>query len=499
MASLFRVAISCTNNWSRLVSLQFIASQSTQKNLPVFAVVGLHPAVVVSFLPTAAENGSIADDDYDYVVNGNLIKDQNKGIASISYDILNLPEQIVVANKGTISYTYDAAGTKLSKTVSETGQASKTTQYLGGMIFENNVLQHVATEEGRVRLESGQWRYDYFLKDHLGNVRVMLNDIATPLEETHYYPFGLTQRGISTQQSPIDCGCALNKKGFNGNEIQNKEFSDGSGLEVYDFNARIYGQQIGRFIQVDPLSEKENQEGLTPYHFSGNNPSTFNDPDGKCPWCWGALIGAAVEYGTQVAANIAQGKSLSTSLTDVDGTAIVISAGAGAISGGLSALAPKGAAAKLVLEGTKIGVDAVESSLKQYNETGTVSLKTTVADVVVNQIAGKVTENVAVNSSSTLKATERQLDRAQRIAKNDPSSSGRAANVKNLETKLGNQINANAAAQQAAGGAISNTLQGATNVILPRGNSKKPSLINYNNNRPVIDNTAVKKTIIPYL
>ncbi len=261
MASLFRVAISCTNNWSRLVSLQFIASQSTQKNLPVFAVVGLHPAVVVSFLPTAAENGSIADDDYDYVVNGNLIKDQNKGIASISYDILNLPEQIVVANKGTISYTYDAAGNKLSKTVNETGQATKTTQYLGGMIFENNVLQHVATEEGRVRLASGQWRYDYFLKDHLGNVRVMLNDIATPLEETHYYPFGLTQRGISTQQ----VGLLANKYKYNGKEEQTE-----LGLEWLDYGARMYDSQIGRWMVVDPKTEM--LYGWSSYVYANNDP-----------------------------------------------------------------------------------------------------------------------------------------------------------------------------------------------------------------------------------
>ena len=45
----------------------------------------------------------------------------------------------LAANKGTISYLYDEAGNKLSKTVNETGQAAKTTQYVGGLIFEGNV------------------------------------------------------------------------------------------------------------------------------------------------------------------------------------------------------------------------------------------------------------------------------------------------------------------------------------------------------------------------
>ena len=76
---------------------------------------------------------------------------------------------------------------------------------------------------------------------------------------------------------------ADNKKGFNGNELHSKEFSDGIGLELYDFNARTYDPQIGRFIQIDPETDKEHQDSWTPYHFSFNNPILFSDPDGRDP------------------------------------------------------------------------------------------------------------------------------------------------------------------------------------------------------------------------
>ncbi len=74
-----------------------------------------------------------------------------------------------------MNYPYDAAGIKLSKVVNDNG-ALTTTDYAGGFIYENNVLQHFAHEEGRVRLESGVAKYDYFIKDHLGNTRMTLTE-----------------------------------------------------------------------------------------------------------------------------------------------------------------------------------------------------------------------------------------------------------------------------------------------------------------------------------
>ncbi|MBS1759291.1 MAG: hypothetical protein JST23_04125 [Bacteroidetes bacterium] len=367
----------------------------------------------------------------------------------------------------------------------------------------NSFTTHTSTN---VAINKSGYLYVY-VSNETPNIDVYFDNLQVThtrgalLEENSYYPFGLLMQGISSRAANFggntpNCGCG-NKKGFNGNEIQNKEFSDGSGLELYDFNARTYDQQIGRFIQIDPTPEDGDQESLTPYHFSGNNPSTFNDPNGKCPWCIGAIIGGLVEYGTQVASNLASGKSLGESLTNVDGKAILISAGAGALSGSVSAFVPKGVAGKVVVEVVKTGIDAAESAAKQYNETGSVSLSKTVTDVVTNKVAGELTKNVHVNSNSTIKTTEKQLNRAERVAAGDPASSGRAATVNKLETKLANQKAVNNGAQQAAGGVVSNTAQAVGSAVTSNKSTGQPAYnYNLNYNRAAVDNTAVKKPII---
>jgi RHS repeat-associated protein len=83
---------------------------------------------------------------------------------------------------------------------------------------------------------------------------------------------GISDKALKTQY-------AENKYRYNGgNELQNKEFADGSGLEEYDASARMYDPQIGRFWQQDPLAEMF--ENWSPYSFANNNPILFNDPLG---------------------------------------------------------------------------------------------------------------------------------------------------------------------------------------------------------------------------
>jgi len=176
------------------------------------------------------------------------------------------------------AYTYSGSGSRLAKQdvrLYSSGYIPlvvvDSREYIDNFVFENGALKLVHTGEGRVSVSGGQFKYEYDLKDHLGNTRLTfdkdpLTASARVIQEDHYYPFGLRLPGLSYDYS-------------SGNSFlfQSKELDQISGL--YDFHARNYDPALGRFYEVDPKG------GLRPFHSSymgmGNNPAANIDPDGQ--------------------------------------------------------------------------------------------------------------------------------------------------------------------------------------------------------------------------
>jgi RHS repeat-associated protein len=81
--------------------------------------------------------------------------------------------------------------------------------------------------------------------------------------------------GISSKAA----GKLENKYKYNGNELQSSEFSDRSGLDWYDFDARTNFHQFGRFGQIDPIADKFPWQ--SPYASMDNNPILKTDKNGR--------------------------------------------------------------------------------------------------------------------------------------------------------------------------------------------------------------------------
>jgi hypothetical protein len=120
------------------------------------------------------KDGNTSGNDFDYDDNGNTIFDKNKDITSIVYNHLNLPASMTKNTGERIEYGYDATANKITQTVfSSTNVLTSKTDYVGEFIYENDTLQFIQQEEGRiVPEENGDFTYDYVLKDHLGNTRI---------------------------------------------------------------------------------------------------------------------------------------------------------------------------------------------------------------------------------------------------------------------------------------------------------------------------------------
>ena len=194
----------------------------------------------------------------------------------------------------------------------------------------------------------------------------------------------------------------------------------------------MYDPVIGRWSVIDKLANDVMQVDKSPYQYGWNNPVNLTDPDGNCPWCIGAIVGAVVDYGLQVTENVLKndGKITINAFTYVDGTSIALSGAAGATGAGLATKINK--ASTLVKLGVELATDGGTSALNQYAKDGKVDLEDVAIDAAAGQIVGKSVGKMLKGQSQNTdlgKALNRDADRAQRVA-NQPKRSPARQNAK---------------------------------------------------------------------
>jgi RHS repeat-associated protein len=271
-------------------------------------------------------NGNTSGDDYAYYDNGLLKYDKNKSILSnITYNEINLPEKITFSNNYKIKFIYRADGTKIQMKVenSSGGQVIKI-DYVGNMVYVDGTLEQLLTSGGRVLDPTAtDSDYEYFITDHLGSVRAVVDEGGTVRQTRDYYPFGMEMIKGSTA-SP------QNRYGYQGKELMEEE-----GLDWQDFHARMYDPAIARFLAVDPQGQF-----ASPYMAMGNNPMIMVDPDGEfvIPLLIGAAYGAFM--GALGSSVVYTGTALASGNFDFGelGRAAALGAVGGAISGGIGSL-----------------------------------------------------------------------------------------------------------------------------------------------------------------
>jgi RHS repeat-associated protein len=184
-----------------------------------------------------------------------------------------------------VTYSYIADGTKFSATadtftVSIASLKGKFTyvkisngfDYLGSFVYSRNIdtltLESTSFAGGRINKTNNSYEINYFITDHLGSTRVIVNANGSILEQKDYYPFGKEHENANLMSS-------TNRWNFSGKEKQTIR-----DLGWLDFSARMYANcEMPIFTTQDPLAEK--YYSISPYAYCGNNPVNNIDPDGR--------------------------------------------------------------------------------------------------------------------------------------------------------------------------------------------------------------------------
>lgn len=206
---------------------------------------------------------------YQYDDNGNQIKKIENGV--VTDYIYNTEGRIALVKQGATtiaSYYYDPLGRRLSKT------ANGTTTYFfytdEGLSAETDHLGNIAQTYGYE--PGGLWgtsplytsyngNYYYYLNDHIGAPRQLINKNGVKSWEANYKAFGKTNITIETVRNNLR---------FPG------QYLDVETGDYYNYN-RTYDFSTGRYTRSDPIGMGG---GVNVFSYVDGNPVSRVDPEG---------------------------------------------------------------------------------------------------------------------------------------------------------------------------------------------------------------------------
>jgi RHS repeat-associated protein len=231
-------------------------------------------------------------DNYNYDANGSMQKDLQRDVAFVVNDIHNLPVSMWKASTGQeLKYYYDTEGKRIRKDVGSTeyyvngpGGETEVVVKSDGSGATYNILGR--DNLGQVKRSSTTFARFYYLKDHLGTIKMTVDGSCNVVAYDDFYPFGQQMEGRSSASS-ADARYKYTEK----------ERDSETGYDY--FGARYYDARIGRWLSVDPLAEK--YPFLTPFDYVANNPIRFVDSHGDSINWTGAATSSLglLGYGSQ--------------------------------------------------------------------------------------------------------------------------------------------------------------------------------------------------------
>ena len=142
--------------------------------------------------------------------------------------------------------------------------------YCSNLVYDNDNISAILFDGGYASVDDDNGIVMHFyVKDHLGSNRLLVDGNGNIEEVNHYYPFGALMGDR--------CGVSRNKYKYTGKELDTMY-----GWNMQDHEARWYDPVVGRWMVTDPLQEK--YYDISTYCYAYNNPIRYVDPTGMEGW-----------------------------------------------------------------------------------------------------------------------------------------------------------------------------------------------------------------------